>query len=202
MPPYLQRLEDGPAVGGQLGVGGLAEELGEGGDGVQLVGRDLETTESTVEVTKGGIGGRGGGSLQVLLSTHLGELAVSEPLQPPHAVAGLPLAGGSPGDHDAGPPGESLDLPPDQLADAKAFVVLQQEGGRTGRNFISGLSVKVPPPAFSHEQEGDAVVKPPGCNSENTLVPNWELQQFAKKRIVNKRHTHTLKKWSKMYKSN
>lgn len=38
---YLQRLEDGPAVGGQFGVGGLAEELGEGGDGIQLVCRDL-----------------------------------------------------------------------------------------------------------------------------------------------------------------
>lgn len=34
---YLQRLEDGPAVGGQLGVGSLAEELGEGSDGVQFV---------------------------------------------------------------------------------------------------------------------------------------------------------------------
>lgn len=38
---YLQRLEDCPTVGGQFGVGGLAEELGEGGDGVQLVCRDL-----------------------------------------------------------------------------------------------------------------------------------------------------------------
>lgn len=64
-----------------------------------------------------------------LHSTHLGELAVSEPLQPPHAVAGLPLAGGPPGDHDARPPGETLNLPPHQLADAKAFVVLLQGGG-------------------------------------------------------------------------
>lgn len=38
---YLQRLEDGPTVGGQFGVGGLAKELGKGGDGVQLVCRDL-----------------------------------------------------------------------------------------------------------------------------------------------------------------
>lgn len=38
---YLQRLEDGPTVGGQFGVGVLAEELGEGGDGVQLICRDL-----------------------------------------------------------------------------------------------------------------------------------------------------------------
>lgn len=45
---YLQRLEDGPAVGGQLSVGRLAEELGEGGDGVQLVGRDLETMKTSV----------------------------------------------------------------------------------------------------------------------------------------------------------
>lgn len=34
---YLQSLEDGPTVGGQLGVGRLAEELWEGGDGVQFV---------------------------------------------------------------------------------------------------------------------------------------------------------------------
>lgn len=47
---YLQRLEDGPAVGGQLCVGWLAKELGEGGDGVQLVGRDLETTETSAEM--------------------------------------------------------------------------------------------------------------------------------------------------------
>lgn len=39
---YLQCLEDGPAVGGQLGVGRLAEELGEGSDGVQFVCRNLE----------------------------------------------------------------------------------------------------------------------------------------------------------------
>lgn len=34
---HLQRLEDRSAVGGQFGVGGLAEELGEGSDGVQFV---------------------------------------------------------------------------------------------------------------------------------------------------------------------
>lgn len=39
---HLQRLEDGSAVGGQLGVGGLAEELGEGSDGVQFVCWNLE----------------------------------------------------------------------------------------------------------------------------------------------------------------
>ena len=39
---YLQRLEDGPAVGRQLGVGRLAEELGERGDGVQFVCRNLD----------------------------------------------------------------------------------------------------------------------------------------------------------------
>lgn len=38
----LQRLEHRPAVRGQLGVGSLAEELGEGGEGVQLVCRNLE----------------------------------------------------------------------------------------------------------------------------------------------------------------
>lgn len=68
-----------------------------------------------------------------LSSTHLGELAVSKPLQPPHAVAGLPLAGGPPGDHDAGPPGETLDLSPHQLTDTKAFVILLRgERGRRG----------------------------------------------------------------------
>lgn len=55
---------------------------------------------------------------------HLRELAVSKPLQPPHAMAGLPFAGGAPSHHDAGPPGKSLDLPPHQLADAKTLVVL------------------------------------------------------------------------------
>lgn len=39
---HLQCLEDGPAVRGQLGVGGLAEELREGGDGVQFVSWNLE----------------------------------------------------------------------------------------------------------------------------------------------------------------
>lgn len=43
---YLQRLEDGPAVGSQLGVRGLAEELWEGGDGVQFVGWNLETNDT------------------------------------------------------------------------------------------------------------------------------------------------------------
>lgn len=40
---HLQRLEDGSAVGGQLGVGSLAEELWEGGDRVQFVRWNLET---------------------------------------------------------------------------------------------------------------------------------------------------------------
>lgn len=35
--PYLQCLEDSPAIGGQLGVRRLAEELGKGSDGVELV---------------------------------------------------------------------------------------------------------------------------------------------------------------------
>lgn len=48
---YLQRLEDGPPVGGQFGVGGLAEELGEGGDGVQLVCGDLR--QNVVSATDG-----------------------------------------------------------------------------------------------------------------------------------------------------
>lgn len=68
----------------------------------------------------------------VFFTPHLGELAISKPLQPPHAVAGLPLAGCAPRHHDAGPPGEALDLPPHKLADAKTLVVLDR-GGRTQR---------------------------------------------------------------------
>lgn len=62
---------------------------------------------------------------------HLRELSVSEPLQPPHAVAGLPFAHGAPRHHDARPPGEALDLSPDQLADSKAFIILQAEQDET-----------------------------------------------------------------------
>lgn len=58
---------------------------------------------------------------------HLRELAVSKPLQPPHAVAGLPLARRPPRHHDARPPGEAFDFPPDQLADSKTLVVLEAE---------------------------------------------------------------------------
>lgn len=47
---HLQRLEDGSAVGGQLGVGGLAEELGEGSDGVQFVCWNLERKKKTKNV--------------------------------------------------------------------------------------------------------------------------------------------------------
>lgn len=55
---------------------------------------------------------------------HLGEFAVSEPLQPPHAVAGVPFARGPPRYHDARPPGEALYFPPDQLTDSKTFFIL------------------------------------------------------------------------------
>lgn len=64
-------------------------------------------------------------SVCFLFPPHLRELSVSKPLQPPHAVAGLPLAGGAPRHHDAGPPGEALDFPPHQLADAETLVVLE-----------------------------------------------------------------------------
>ena len=43
-PPHPECLEDGPAVGSQLGVGCLVKELGEGRDGIQLVGRHLQET--------------------------------------------------------------------------------------------------------------------------------------------------------------
>lgn len=56
--------------------------------------------------------------------SYLRELAVSKPLQPPHAVAGLPFAGGAPRHHDARPPGKPLNFPPHQLTNAKTFVVL------------------------------------------------------------------------------
>ena len=49
MRPYLQRLEDGPPVGSQLGVRGRVEELGEGRDGVQFISRDLERREGDAE---------------------------------------------------------------------------------------------------------------------------------------------------------
>lgn len=39
-------------------------------------------------------------------------------------MAGLPFVGDAPRHHDAGPPGETLDLPPNQLPNAKTFVVL------------------------------------------------------------------------------
>ena len=39
-------------------------------------------------------------------------------------MGGLPLAGGTPRHHHAGPPGEALDLPPHQLPDAEALVVM------------------------------------------------------------------------------
>lgn len=66
----------------------------------------------------------------LLLNSHLRELAITEPLQPPHAMSGLSFARGAPGDHDAWPPGEPLDLPPHQLSNAKTLVVLR--GERTG----------------------------------------------------------------------
>lgn len=125
---YLECLEDGPAVGGQLGVGRLAEELGEGGDGVQFVCRNLE--RESCHQTQRKLCTSSPSIPPALISAHLRELAVSEPLQPPHAVASLPLAGGAPRHHDAGPPGEALDLPPDQLANAEPFVVLR--GGEGG----------------------------------------------------------------------
>lgn len=57
--------------------------------------------------------------------SHLRELAVSKPLQPPHAVTGLPFTSSPPCHHDARPPGKALDLPPHQLTDPKTFVVLK-----------------------------------------------------------------------------
>lgn len=58
---YLQRLENGSAVGGQLSIGRLAEELGEGSDGIQLVSRDLDTIKTSAAVVGGRRGGEGKG---------------------------------------------------------------------------------------------------------------------------------------------
>lgn len=124
---HLQRLEDGSAVGGQLGVGGLAEELGEGSDGVQFVCWNLERKKNKKKrgIKQTSTTTTAPPSVCFLFPPHLRELSVSKPLQPPHAVAGLPLAGGAPRHHDAGPPGEALDFPPHQLADAETLVVLE-----------------------------------------------------------------------------
>lgn len=122
-------MEDGPAVGCQLGIGRLAEELGERGDGVQFVCRNLDK-QTAASKTLFRIPYWASLTLACFpfFPPYLRELAVSKPLEPPHAVAGLPLAGGAPRHHDAGPPGEALDLPPHQLTDAETLVVLEKEG--------------------------------------------------------------------------
>lgn len=61
MSRYLKRLEDGSAVGGQLGVRWLAKKLGEGSDGIQLVSRDLDTIRTSGEIVGGQRGGEGRG---------------------------------------------------------------------------------------------------------------------------------------------
>lgn len=76
-------------------------------------------------------------SVCFLFPPHLRELSVSKPLQPPHAVAGLPLAGGAPRHHDAGPPGEALDFPPHQLADAETLVVLEVRRQRESEDEVN-----------------------------------------------------------------
>ena len=163
MDTHLQRLEDGSAVGGQLGVGGLAEELGEGSDGVQFVCWNLERKKKHTHKKKRGIKQTSKTttvppSVCFLFPPHLRELSVSKPLQPPHAVAGLPLAGGAPRHHDAGPPGEALDFPPHQLADAETLVVLevrrQREWGEGhGRVLHPSLPTKITRLTFSDVQK-------------------------------------------------
>lgn len=78
------------------------------------------------------------------LNAHLRELAVAEPLQPPHAMRGLSFARSAPGDHDAWPPGEPLNLPPHQLPNTETLVVLRGEerGGGTFRGVKRGVRVR------------------------------------------------------------
>lgn len=68
---------------------------------------------------------------------HLREFAISKPLQPPHAVVGLPLASGTPRHHDARPPGKALDLAPHQLSNSKTLAILDG-GGRTVVRDLNG----------------------------------------------------------------
>lgn len=58
---------------------------------------------------------------------YLRELPVSEPLHPPHARDGLALGRGSVGDDDRRPPGETLDLSPDELPNSKFLPILKAE---------------------------------------------------------------------------
>lgn len=56
---------------------------------------------------------------------HLRELPVPKPLHPAHARHRLALGRGSVGNNDRWPPGETLDLPPDELPDSKFLPILK-----------------------------------------------------------------------------
>lgn len=59
--------------------------------------------------------------------THLGELAITKPLDPPHAGHGLALGGGLPRHHHGRPPGEALDLAPHEVPNSKLFPILEDK---------------------------------------------------------------------------
>ncbi|KAL0595220.1 hypothetical protein AAY473_035410 [Plecturocebus cupreus] len=62
-----------------------------------------------------------------LPETHLRELAIAKPLDPPHARHGLSLGGGFPRYHHGGPPGEALDLPPHEVPYSKLLPILEEK---------------------------------------------------------------------------
>lgn len=88
---YLKRLENGSAVGGQLGVGRLAEELREGSDGIQLVSRDLDTIKTSIEMVGGRRRGegRGLGRAEMRMSSRLSSPLTSENLPSPNHCSHL-----------------------------------------------------------------------------------------------------------------
>lgn len=70
----------------------------------------------------------GAGPLEPALPwTHLGELAIAKPLDPPHAGHGLALGGDLPRYHHGRPPGEALDLSPHEVPYSKLLPILEDK---------------------------------------------------------------------------
>lgn len=59
--------------------------------------------------------------------THLRELAITKPLDPPHAGHGLALGSGLPGHHHGRPPGEALDLSPHEIPYPELLPILEKK---------------------------------------------------------------------------